>query len=340
MISKLKKIIFVVSTNMVGIVVVLVSAEIVLRLIGFGFTLYPTKVQFGWPNPILIKHLYQVDPEILWVSKDYYSKVATWKSNRPSIVFMGDSCTEFGRYDKFLESIISDDHPNSNFTFVNMGVGGYSSYQGLKQLTRDILPMRPSVVIVYYGWNDHWRSYGIEDKAIGKFNLEHPTLLLKMSKSRVVQLINRAIYVLKQPDTEMNGRMPERVSISDYVYNLTKMVQIMRNKSIIPVLLTAPSSHRKGAEPAYLATRWLNDLDDLVPIHEKYVKAVRDVSSKEHVLLIDLYAEFRKLPVEELTNLFSKDGIHLTEEGNKKIAVLIYEYFQKNGLIHRLIGAD
>ncbi len=325
----------------ISTVFALILGEIMLRLIGFEFEFYPTKVQFGWPDPVILQNAYRVDKELLWVPKDYYSKLATWKGKRPTAVFMGDSCTQFGRYDKFLKSIIYEQNPNSTFTLVNVGVGGWSSFQGLQQLKRDVLPIMPRFVTIYYGWNDHWTSFGIEDKNIGKFNLEHPILLLKLSsKSRVVQLINRAIFTLKQSSPVQNKRRQERVSLVDFASNLHRMVQIAQENGITPILLTAPSSHKKGKEPAYLTRRWLNDLHELVPLHQKYVQAVRDIASEEHVPLIDLYAEFDLLPQKDLKELFRKDGIHLTEEGNRKIAEFIYKYLVGKNLYNRLVGKE
>ena len=52
---------------------------------------------------------------------------------KPSIVFMGDSCTEIGRYDKHLKAIINAQYPTNNFTYANFGLPdglptkGYSS---------------------------------------------------------------------------------------------------------------------------------------------------------------------------------------------------------------------
>ena len=312
-----------------------------LRLISFEFALYPTKVQFGWPDPVTLRNLYHFDSELLWVPKDYSTRIANWKGKRPTVVFMGDSNTEFGRYDEFLKSIIYEQNPNSAFTFVNVGVAGWSSYQGLQQLKRDVLPMLPRFVTIYYGWNDHWTSFGIEDKEMGKYNLEYSTLQLEVfSDVRVIQLFNKAIFVLERSATEQDEQKPERVSLADFSSNLLKMIRIARDNGIIPLLLTAPSSHKKGQEPDYLAERWLNDLNELVPIHKKYVQTVRDISSKENVPLIDLFAEFERLTQEELEKFFQKDGIHLTDKGNKKIAEFIYKYLVRNDLYNRLTGKE
>ncbi|HEX9656559.1 MAG TPA: hypothetical protein VGB89_06570 [Bacteroidota bacterium] len=59
--------------------------------------------------------------------------------------------------------------------------------------------MRPRAVTILFGWNDHWTTFGIEGKDIGKVNLEQPAWLLQLSEFRVVQLVNRAIFSLKYP---------------------------------------------------------------------------------------------------------------------------------------------
>lgn len=74
----------------------------------------------------------------------------------------------------------------------------------------------------------------------------------------------------------------------------------------------APSSHRTGKEPRGLAERWLNDLSDLIPLHQQYVRAVLDVVAQHQAPLVDLYTEFNRLPQEDLARSFHKDGIHLT----------------------------
>ena len=139
--AKLKQNNFLIFVVIFSTLFAVILGEITLRLIGFEFALYPTKVQFGWPDPVTLRNLYHFDSELLWVPKDYSARVANWKEKRPTVVFMGDSNTEFGRYDEFLKSIIYEQNANSAFTFVNVGVAGWSSYQGLQQLKRDVVPI-------------------------------------------------------------------------------------------------------------------------------------------------------------------------------------------------------
>ena len=46
-------------------------------------------------------------------------------------------------------------------------------------------------------------------------------------------------------------------------------MEICRANDITPVLVTAPTSHRLGEEPSFLLKRWLEDLSQLVPKHQR-----------------------------------------------------------------------
>ena len=334
--QKICQVLRVVCWNILGIVLALILGEVTLRLIGIEYALYPSKVQFGWPNPVQIHNKFVVDSQLFWVPKNYSAKVANWEGRRPMIVFMGDSCTQPHNYPGFLKSMITDRNPESALNSVTVGVPGWSSYQGLRQLELDVVPMRPRAVTIYYGWNDHWTHFGLEDKMIGEVYRKHPPLLLELSPNiRMATLINNLIFAFKFP--LLNSiRGPVRVSLSDFSDNLRRMVQIARDNGIIPILLTAPSSHRRGKEPRYLARRWLNDLSDLIPLHQQYVQAVRNVASQQQAPLIDLYLEFNRLPQEDVDRFFVEDGIHLTKEGNEKIAEMIYVYLVDTGLYGRM----
>ena len=324
---------FIFGAVLFGSVFALIIAESALRLAGFEFDLYPTKVQFGWPDPVTIVTRYQADQQLLWVPRGYYSTLDSAVASVPTVVFMGDSCTEFGRYDQHLGSLVTKRYREADFSYVNMGVGGWSSYQGLVQMRRDIVRIQPSIVTVYFGWNDHWRSYGIADKDIGEFYESYPPLLLALSRARVVQLIKKGLFALRLTDDGNTSEMPERVSLADFESNLTSIVQIARHNGIKPVLITAPTSHERGREPAYLVPRWLNDLEDLVPLHQKYAQVVREVSARHQVMLVDLHAEFKSMSRDERDSYFNDDGIHLNEKGNRRVAEMLLLHFRRHDLL-------
>ena len=317
--------------NALTVAVLLILIELGLRLFGFQFALDPPHIEFGWPYPAALESYLLSDPDLLWVTPEYPEQVAAAQDLQPSIAFMGDSVTYIGQYGERIRSIITARYPSSNFTYINLAVPGWSTYSGLQQLQRDILPIRPRSIAIQYGWNDHWNYFGLQDKDAARFLAPQVAL----SQMRTAQLVNKAFLARQQ-----GSAVPRqaRVPLNDFRANLRKMIRIARDNDIIPILLTAPTSHQIGQEPPYLADRWLTNLEDLVPLHQQYVQAVQEVAAAENVLLVDLYQEFNQLPRQDLERLFKSDGIHLTPAGYQMIAELIDRRLTRGGLYPQIIG--
>lgn len=329
------------STARIGVIVAIASLltslaliEVGLRVAGFSYRLYPEKIEFGWPNPTMLQDRYQPDNDLLWVPKDYGTRVAEMKISPPAIIFMGDSCTEFGTYDQFFNQHALEAGVPS-FRSEKLGVGGWSSYQGLQQLRRDISEIKPKIVTVYFGWNDHWMGFGIEDRQIA--HLRSP-LFTVLEHSRLTQL---AVKAALSWSGNTHKTIPIRVPIDDFRSNMKDIVESARSAGITPVLLTAPSSHRVGKEPEYLRNRHLKDLSKLVPLHRQYVDAVREVAAQTQAPLCDLFADFEALDDPALIKkYFNRDGIHLTKgpgEGYDKLAQFLVACFQRENLFERIV---
>ena len=315
----------------------LAVAELGLRLVGFEFALLPTKVQFGWPDARTLKSTYRVDEDLLWVPKNYDAILEHARSNRPDIVFMGCSVTEFSFYPAVFRERFEEAGRDRHLQTLSLGIAGWTSYQGVQQMRRDVAPLKPRFVTILYGWNDHWLTFGTEDKSIGQFNLDVPSWLLQLSELRVVQVVNRALFSIMKIRDEGSGPPPPRVTLSDFRANLREMVQIARANGITPILMTAPSSHLVGEEPAYLADGFLDDLSQLVPIHDAYAEAVREVAGVENVELVDLHAAIRALPQASWSRYLGEDGIHLTPRGSRRVGAILYEAFVARGLDRALL---
>ena len=39
------------------------------------------------------------------------------------------------------------------------------------QFTRDVVPLRPRVATIFFGWNDHWDALGTEDKRVAELSI-------------------------------------------------------------------------------------------------------------------------------------------------------------------------
>ncbi len=312
------------------VVVLALVIELGLRLTGFTYVLYPQEIEFGKPDPKLLATGFLPDDDLFWVTPDYREKLERLRTERPSLILMGDSCTHLGRYDQALARLV-DERLSTTLRFGNLGVAGWSSYQGRQQLERDVLDLAPAVVTIYYGWNDHWIGFGIEDKNVA---FVKRVFRGRWSGSRLAQLVTKAVVALGARKTAY----PNRVSLADFEDNLRSMVKRANERGIRAVLITAATSHRSGEEPEELAARWLRDLSELVPLHDSYTAAVRRVANSEGAALCDPAARFAALPRSQVEKAFMADGIHLTEEGDRRLGEMIYDCLERQGLLEVILG--
>jgi lysophospholipase L1-like esterase len=297
-----------------GATITLLLFEAGLRIAGFSYQAIP-RLQFGWPDPSTLQNAYAPDADLLWVPRNYASRLEQARELSPAVIFLGDSCTEFGTYPARTLEILAKTRPDLS-SGVQLGVGGWSTEQGLAQLRRDVLPIRPRVVVLYFGWNDHWVALGPPDAEIRRA----PLLRTISVHCRLLQLLEKAQSTFAPP----LSRRPNRVELPRYLSNLENMVRISREAGVRLVLVTAPSNHIPGREPSYLAIRHLRRLSDLVPLHQAYVEATRRAASETGATLCDAAWKFRFL-VPPPERYFRQDGIHLTEEGDREMARLVSE---------------
>lgn len=318
-----------------SIVLALVLVEVGLRFVGFSFSLYPETIEFGAPNPRQMASDFQPDPDLFWITKDYDDTVLpNARIDRPKLIFTGCSVTHWGFYPGQLEKLMARRYQPRRLSYLNLGIAGYSSHQGRQQLERDIIDIEPEVVTIFFGWNDHWIGYGITDREVARLNSSSLFFSIQR-KSRLCQLMTRAFAAKSKREA---ADYPLRVSPADFEGNLTAMVRLCREHDIVPVLLTAPTSHVQGQEPEYLAERQLKNLEDLVPLHRQYVEIVRRVAASEQAVLCDLTREFERLPREQVESIyFRQDGIHMRPPGDAKIAEFLLNCLEENDLIDRVM---
>ncbi len=295
-----------------GVVMALLVAEAALRAARFEYHLMPT-VQFGWPDPQTIESNYADDPELFWVTRDYKAKLRQARRSHPAIVFMGDSCTEFGTYPQRTLAILSAAH-NPLDTGIHVAAGGWSSEQGLVQLRRDVIPLRPKVVVIYYGWNDHWIALGPTDAALYRAK----RFLWLADHLRIVQAILKVVV----GRSEQNADRPNRVPPDEYLQNLEEMGRLAHDVGIEPVFVTAPSNYVEGHVPEYLLRRHVRRLDEVIPLHQEYVQLTREAARKSGGVLCDAAAAFAALPGSH-DKYFRSDAIHFTAEGDQYLAQVV-----------------
>jgi lysophospholipase L1-like esterase len=298
--------------GLTGVLLAMGTAEGALRVGHFHFDLVPT-LQFGWPDPATITKTYRPDADLVWVTHDYSDTIHAARAAHPAVVFMGDSCTEFGSYPaRTIDKLKAAG--SALTTGTKLGVGGWTSEQGLVQLRRDVIPLHPRIVTIYYGWNDHWIAMGMTDPEI----MSAHRLLAIAPFSRIAQLWLRtkvAVAAQRKP-------VPNRVPLDRYEANLREMGREAKAAGITPIFVTAASNHVRGHEPEYLARRHLQSLSELVPLHAAYVDATRRAAHEIHADVCDAAADFAALPPPH-DRYFRHDGIHLTGAGDEELAKLL-----------------
>jgi lysophospholipase L1-like esterase len=296
----------------VAILLGLLAAEGGLRLARFQYQVAPV-VQVGWPDPQTIQSHYAVDPDLFWVTQDYQHKLREARRTRPAIVFMGDSCTEFGQYPALTLADLLSVHGLA-VQGVHLATGGWTSEQGLAQLRRDVVPLHPRVIVVFYGWNDHWMALGPTDQDLAKTHG-----LIRWSRHvRIAQLALKVWMGMAARRAQGENRVPPK----RYLENLRSIAAEARQAGIVPVFVTAPSNHIRGHEPQYLALRHVRNLADVVPLHEQYLQLTRQAAAGTDAVLCDAAAHFAALPSPH-DGYFRNDGIHFTADGDRELASVV-----------------
>lgn len=240
--------------------------------------------------------------------------------NKPRVVALGNSCT-FGwgipggqTYSDRLQDILGN-----GYEVINAGIPGYTSYQGREFFQKDILKLKPDILLVLFAWNDHW----VAASAIADKNQKFPPQVI-ISLQNILErfdsyrLLKKLLLsaVEKDPDSLFNRAAPVyRVGLEDFQDNLTAICDTAKAHGIKPVLMTSPIPPLSEMPSA---------LAGMHRYHERYNDAIRAVASAEGVGLVDLAREFdtRK----DLWDSTSHDWIHFNARGHLLAAQLIAQY--------------
>jgi lysophospholipase L1-like esterase len=229
-------------------------------------------------------------------------------------LILGDSCSRVAGsdypYSVYLQRILGPE----TWEVLNASVPGYTSHQGRRWLESQLLDAEPDVVVIYFGWNDHWRTTGrtdLEYEASRRFL--HPRIL-----------------------TLLRGRPrtpPFRVPRSDYRENLEWMVRQVAARDAIAILVLAPHRFTEAGRRRYVEDHYLVAGDDPEALHRAYLDTVREFAGREGVWLLGADAIFARLG--EVPALLRADGIHFTETGHQLMAILLEAQIRTAGA-----GAD
>lgn len=306
----------------------LVVPELILRIADFR---YESGIQFGYPRPTKFLS-FKWDSELFWthdptdpdVNSLGFREKEILPDDKPAdstrVLYLGDSCTDQG-YPKMVEAILNEDETWRPFECITLAIPGYSSFQGCKVAELYGHIVNPDIVVVYYGWNDHWLAYGAVDSRKDAHSLTPSMGRLRyhLFKSRLVQFIH---YLVSSHEKENALLTEPRVSLKEYESNLISIYRIFDRLNATVVFITAPTSHYTlGVPDLLIEQRFLADKASGIRLHQSYNAVVRKVQKTcPNSFLCDLEAKYREKPNAQLKRIFRRDGIHFSERGLMDLA--------------------
>ncbi len=297
---------------LLSIVVTLAAAEIVLRAAGYG-RITP-EMNFGInTRGALERGGFESDADLFWtlpakanpvdqtINAVHPRRPVPPKGDRRRLVVLGDSCSRISMarppYSELLQQRLGP-----GWEVLNAAVPGYTTFQGLTWLRTQLLDLEPDLVVVYFGWNDHWRSTGVTDREYARWRAVSRIRLLSLLRQRPAQ-------------------PPLRVPLDEYEGNLRQMVDGIRDAGAQAILVAAPYGFSDEARQRLVQTGYTLIGEQPDVLHERYLEVVRGFAGEQGVAV--LAADKLVAEAGAAGPLLMRDGIHLTDDAHAMLAAAL-----------------
>lgn len=225
-------------------------------------------------------------------------------------------------YPMLLERALRAANPGRKIEVVTLAVPGYTSYQGLLWLRREIDRLRPDVVTVCFGWNDVTLRAATDREtmpdgsarvllrrfASSSQALAHATLWLQRRRARAEQLEQ-----IQRPAPQ-TPRVPE----GEFVANVIDIARLSRDR---------------GARPLIVGTVYRDAVTN--PVEAARIRGHRDLlRSAAQVHGVD-YLDIPELTEANHPNSKKLFGelIHPNHEGHRVFAAALLKFFAARGTL-------
>jgi lysophospholipase L1-like esterase len=315
----------------------LLAPELILRQLDFR---YETGIQFGYPR---LTHFesFILDDELFWRLRPERPGVNSWGFPGPEIalpkpantyrlLFLGDSVAQQG-YPAIVETLLNQpgNQAPRRIESVSLALSGYSTYQGRVLVNKYGDSLGPDLVLVCYGWNDHWLAYGdidskkkirLDQSAVGQLSRE------LYHRSRLLQGLRYLLIPWLGADQPL---AVVRVPADEYRENLLYIGSFFSERNVPIIFITPPTSHHRLGVPDYLVDEgFALDKASVLALHQHYNQIAREVTTARAWPLLDLEREWAARP--DLAEIFIQDGIHLTPAGSTLAAERIASFIRAN----------
>jgi lysophospholipase L1-like esterase len=299
-----------------AVILVLLVAEAVLRLTGIG-PVRPGLVLDPQTAARVKEGVFAPDDRLLWVERpgpglDYGQPAHFLQPGEPlpakgsavRVLCIGDSCTRLTDQGVPYSLVLAQELGTGRAEVFNASLPGYTSYQGRAWLQDQLLGLKSDYVVIYFGWNDHWRSTGFTDRRLAE--------LMRPLRPRLLNLLVRP----QDPP-------PLRVAQEDYAANLQAMVEQITAQGGRAIIVLAPHHMTPENQARLLENHNILPHDDSAALHARYLRIARLVAQRSGAEVLDAAAVFDTLSAWNETLML--DGIHPTQVGHVILALMLNE---------------
>jgi lysophospholipase L1-like esterase len=305
-----------------AVVLTLAMAEVLLRVSGFG-TVKP-ELSFGLnAGQAFARGQFVTDRALFWkftpavtqtdeaLGAVHPDRVIPPHAGVPRLLFLGDSCTRLtmdgSAYPARLKAIFK-----GRAEILTAAVPGYSSHQGLAWLRSQLLSARPDVIVVYFGWNDHWRTIGRTDRQYA---------------ASLAPWRPRLAGLWRRPAASASLRVPP----DDYRANLAAIAAEAASVGARVLFVRAPAGISGAARAQLTQTGYMRPDDDPMALHAAHLRVLDEVARTARVPVLDAAGIFSRIRAGQ--PLLADDGIHLTGAGHRVMSVIVAQTILRD-LLH------
>jgi len=230
------------------------------------------------------------------------------------VICLGDSVTAQGQpgYSQYLHDMLTNAPPDGGkWEAFNMGVYGYSSLQGLRLFQLQVKDLKPDIVTVSFGRNDHTQLEDSDNvKMAANLSPAMKNLYAILGRRTLGRLILHAfdrghVWTLSRSKEKKEERVT-RVPAEDFRNIMRQFVREIRAIGATPILITAPRNTKVPHD--YVDNNLAHSTEEFIHGHDMYAEIIREVCRETGATLVDMQ-KFITGP--EWENHFARDAIHL-----------------------------
>jgi len=219
------------------------------------------------------------------------------------------------KYPKILERLLNDKYNEKHYEVINAGKEAYTTLDGLLQLKRDLLILKPDIVTLMFGGNDGISPWWLPDTqsrvwSYIKRSIEHYSpiqhyLLNCRIFTGIIKEIKSIVETIKEPTKK------SQVPVEEFEGNLRECVRLSKENNFKLIFI-----YEMLYESLYLRN----------PFYKTYYEAMKKVAQENNIPLVDTISAFREQKYDEIL----VDSIHPTALGNEIIAKAIKECINRD----------